>query len=1062
MEFWNILGIEPTDDKEKIKKAYIEKLNIYHPEEDPEGFRKLRDSYENALKYNSEAKKEQSETDIFMDEVRALYSNFYKRIDKNNWYELLSRDICENIDTEFDICKAIFNFLARYYYLPHEIFKFIADKFLWEEREDELKQSFNPNMIDYMMNRSRYNDNIDYYMFEGAEDADYDGFISLFFEIDNLMYDRKLDNLEESFQKLNSLEIYNPDARILEARFNVYKLRVDNAQKIIDELMEKYDKNESVFFAAANVAVENKEFDKALEYFDKAAEIRGNTEGMNVHYGDCYFGKGDYVKAKEYYRNHLLAYQHNAYAREKFYYTNQKLIEYYEEKIKTDDSQEVIYQLAAAYFNCNDYEKSLEIFKKYNPPEDKIDRYFEFLVDLHTQLQNLDEALKASEDWEMVNPDNKNLLMQKAYILYRLKRYDELTAVYEKGMKMFPEEPSFYHTKALKYFDLNELENSAEVIHEGLKHAKNFLAFYSMLADIEFKFGHYSEALDNARIALNIYPYLVDMYNIQSKIYYDVADYDSVISVANTVEGFNYFHEEIALNKVMALNKIDETEKAKEMILRLLEKDQNNAVYLCEYSKVLSNEKNYEGALLQINKALEIEPKNIYNIMTKAKYLKYLERYSESIDLFRSVQKEESNYRLYAYNEEGLVYLKQDKYDEAIKTFEEVIRIDPQTTFGYLNIADCYYYMKNYEKAIEYYEKQLEFTEEGHIYTSLGLSYSYSNNTEKEREYYQKSIEVDPDYAYAYNNMGYLSYLERRYDEAIEFYNTAIEKNKYILSAHRYLGYSYRAKRDFEKAIEIYNEALNVFTEGRDRRLVIEDKAYVYFFTDRFNESIAVFKKALDENLESGYIYDMIGTAYYNLRDYKNALKYFNDGLKKFENYEDLSISMGDYYFKIERDFKKALEYYLKATSSDNKDYRHLLKLAVCQEKLASKKAESNYKLALELLEETFKKEDEPERACYYVAYGNIYLGLNDYEKALEYFNLAIERAQTYELCFSQKCDRAYFGIGNLYKKQGDIQKALEHYDRAYEIKAEEEFLIEKNELLNPKKKSFFSFFKKK
>ena len=33
MNPWNILGIEPTDNKKEIKKAYTKLLKMFHPEE---------------------------------------------------------------------------------------------------------------------------------------------------------------------------------------------------------------------------------------------------------------------------------------------------------------------------------------------------------------------------------------------------------------------------------------------------------------------------------------------------------------------------------------------------------------------------------------------------------------------------------------------------------------------------------------------------------------------------------------------------------------------------------------------------------------------------------------------------------------------------------------------------------------------------------------------------------------------------------------------------------------------------------------------------------------------
>lgn len=52
---WDILGIDPTTDKKKIKKAYAEKTNVYHPEDYPEEFKIVQEAYQWAMKYASKS-----------------------------------------------------------------------------------------------------------------------------------------------------------------------------------------------------------------------------------------------------------------------------------------------------------------------------------------------------------------------------------------------------------------------------------------------------------------------------------------------------------------------------------------------------------------------------------------------------------------------------------------------------------------------------------------------------------------------------------------------------------------------------------------------------------------------------------------------------------------------------------------------------------------------------------------------------------------------------------------------------------------------------------------------
>jgi len=48
---WNLLELEPTQDVSAIKRAYAQRTLVCHPEEDPEGFLRLREAYQSALNY---------------------------------------------------------------------------------------------------------------------------------------------------------------------------------------------------------------------------------------------------------------------------------------------------------------------------------------------------------------------------------------------------------------------------------------------------------------------------------------------------------------------------------------------------------------------------------------------------------------------------------------------------------------------------------------------------------------------------------------------------------------------------------------------------------------------------------------------------------------------------------------------------------------------------------------------------------------------------------------------------------------------------------------------------
>ena len=73
--FWGVLGIAPTTADAEIRRAYAARLRLTHPEDDPEGFKALREAYEWALGYarfmaaqEAADRQRPDETDVRLDE----------------------------------------------------------------------------------------------------------------------------------------------------------------------------------------------------------------------------------------------------------------------------------------------------------------------------------------------------------------------------------------------------------------------------------------------------------------------------------------------------------------------------------------------------------------------------------------------------------------------------------------------------------------------------------------------------------------------------------------------------------------------------------------------------------------------------------------------------------------------------------------------------------------------------------------------------------------------------------------------------------------------------------
>ena len=144
------LQIQETKDKDAIKAAYRRLLPKTNPEDDPEGFKVLRQAYEEAMRYADRPEEKQmsaveqddSPVGLWIRQADQIYQCFSKRVDLEQWKALLQDDICQALDLADEVEKKFLIFLMSHFRMPQEVWKLLDQEFHIVERKQQLMEIF--------------------------------------------------------------------------------------------------------------------------------------------------------------------------------------------------------------------------------------------------------------------------------------------------------------------------------------------------------------------------------------------------------------------------------------------------------------------------------------------------------------------------------------------------------------------------------------------------------------------------------------------------------------------------------------------------------------------------------------------------------------------------------------------------------------------------------------------------------------------------------------------------------------------------------------------------------
>ncbi len=184
---------------------------------------------------------------------------------------------------------------------------------------------------------------------------------------------------------------------------------------------------------------------------------------------------------------------------------------------------------------------------------------------------------------------------------------------------------------------------------------------------------------------------------------------------------------------------------------------------------IVPDKENVFDAVLALAVAKPVKPaweqKNL-----KAHDLYMENKYEEALALYLEILAVDPNVAFIQFNAGNCDY-HLGNYEAAAKSFREAVRLKPDFFEAYTNLANAYGRLKRFDEAVPIFEEAIRsYPANGSLYSSLGLLYLNSGQGAKAAECLEKAVALEPKNASGYSSLGIAYTQTGDYARAVQSY----------------------------------------------------------------------------------------------------------------------------------------------------------------------------------------------------------------------------------------------------------------------------------------------------
>ena len=341
---------------------------------------------------------------------------------------------------------------------------------------------------------------------------------------------------------------------------------------------------------------------------------------------------------------------------------------------------------------------------------------------------------------------------------------------------------------------------------------------------------------------------------------------EDIQALSNTLNNLKNNKHEAAKNTLRLLreDKLKEATDALK-ILALDTPSKRDAAKLWVDIGNISNLSSTQEAINSYQKSVTLDPDNI-NAWNR---IGHLERANKNYDraeiAYKNVTRLSDNLsqtQALSFANFGLLHQSQNKYDAAVESFTEALKINTQLqnnagiASNNENLASLYRTLKNYDlaeshynAAFKLYEAEKQTSKLIELHSALGSLHQTRQQTELALSEYEKALALNKQHpnkrfsAGLYSNMGILSQqsneldkAEAYFDQALALYQ-ALKQDRGTADQYSNLAILARNKKQFENSEALHLKAIDLYQKGNAQQAVITQYTNLGFLYTAWNKT---------------------------------------------------------------------------------------------------------------------------------------------------------------------------------------------------------------------------------